>query len=119
MLVVKISDALVNGLRGTVVALGKDCVTVHFSSLTQIVRLERHMFIKVDPESKTSLAKRYQFPLILSFGITIHKAQGLTLDSVIIDCEDACIPGQVGVALGRAKSVENLQVKNFKSSLVT
>lgn len=119
MLVVNLSDKLVNGLRGTVVELGTDHVTVHFPSVNQTVRLDRHMFTKVDPENKICLAKRHQFPLILSFGITIHKSQGLTLESVVIDCEDARIPGQIGVALSRAQSVENLQVKNFKFSLVT
>lgn len=43
----------------------------------------------------------------------------MTLESVVVDCKGARIPGQVGVALGRAKSIENLQVKNFTPSLIT
>lgn len=42
----------------------------------------------------------------------------ITLSSVVVDCEEATIPGQIGVAVGRAGNVNHLQVKNFKPCLV-
>ncbi|XP_052762246.1 uncharacterized protein LOC128204884 [Mya arenaria] len=119
MLVTNLSDHLVNGLTGRVKELTEDHVKVHFEMVDQIVTIERKLFVKFDPVSRRALAKRVQFPLILAFGLTIHKSQGMSLKSIIIDCEDAKIPGQIGVALGRATSSEQLQVKNFKPSLVS
>ena len=43
----------------------------------------------------------------------------MTLESVVVDCENAKIPGMIGVALGRSKTAENLQVKHFKHQLIT
>jgi hypothetical protein len=36
-----------------------------------------------DPVSKSIIAKRIQYPLKLGYSITIHKSQGMSLDSVI------------------------------------
>ena len=119
MFVVNLSDTLVNGTMGVVSALREDQIDVHFIKLNQTVTLTRHLFVKIDPVSRRTLAKRLQFPLILSFGMTIHKSQGMTLESVVVDCEGAKIPGQIGVTLGRVISSTNLQVKNVKPSLVT
>ncbi|CAG2220719.1 PIF1 [Mytilus edulis] len=48
----------------------------------------------------------------------IHKSQGMSLQYLSIDCSNACFPGQIGVAVGRAKSTDGLMLKNFKPSLV-
>jgi len=49
-------------------------------------------------------------PLSLAYALTVHKAQGLTLESVIVDCRNIRQPGQLGVAVGRAKTREGLQL---------
>ena len=55
-----------------------------------------------------------QLPLILAWGITIHKAQGLTLDSAIIDIGNEIFEsGQMYVALSRIKNLDGLYLQNF------
>jgi ATP-dependent exoDNAse (exonuclease V) alpha subunit len=50
-----------------------------------------------------------QVPLVVGYAITIHKSQGLTLEDVRIDLgKGAFAPGQLYVALSRAKSIEGL-----------
>ncbi|OEG70249.1 hypothetical protein ATZ36_05355 [Candidatus Endomicrobiellum trichonymphae] len=50
-----------------------------------------------------------QYPLRLSWAITIHKSQGKTFDNVIIDMEyGAFAPGQLYVALSRCTSFDGI-----------
>jgi hypothetical protein len=62
--------------------------------------------------------RRMQLPLRLSWALTIHKAQGCTLDWLICDLAGCFTAGQAYVALSRAKSMAGLQIVNFKSSAV-
>ena len=45
--------------------------------------------------------------------MTVHKTQGLTLEKCVIDLSTVFSPGQIYVALSRAKTMKYLQVKNF------
>jgi ATP-dependent exoDNAse (exonuclease V) alpha subunit len=47
----------------------------------------------------------------LAFSLTIHKAQGLTLDSAYIDVRAAREPGQAYVALSRVRTLAGLNLK--------
>ena len=50
-----------------------------------------------------------QIPLMHAWAVTIHKAQGLTLDDVRVDLgAGAFAPGQVYVALSRVRTVAGL-----------
>jgi len=63
-------------------------------------------------------ASRHQVPLILAYALSIHKAQGQTLERVKVDLGRVFEKGQAYVALSRAVSREGLQVRRFEPSKV-
>ena len=73
---------------------------------------------KVELPSGEVQAQRSQIPLILAWALSIHKAQGQTLERVKIDLKKIFEKGQAYVALSRATSQEGLQVLNFDKSKV-
>uniref|UniRef100_A0A1X7VTN5 ATP-dependent DNA helicase n=1 Tax=Amphimedon queenslandica TaxID=400682 RepID=A0A1X7VTN5_AMPQE len=80
---IDVTVGLVNGAIGTVMSIYAIHISIKFD----------HIDVPCDIESVTSrfmLSKnlyicRKQFPLILSYAITVHKCQGLSLDTAIID----------------------------------
>ena len=61
------------------------------------------------PENEVGSFK--QFPLNLGYAMTIHKAQGKTLDSVIIDISrGAFAHGQTYVALSRTRNASDMHI---------
>jgi hypothetical protein len=62
--------------------------------------------------SKNIVASFTQFPVRLAWAVTVHKAQGQTYASVIIDLSDgAFASGQTYVALSRCQSFDTLYLK--------
>lgn len=60
-----------------------------------------------------------QVPLILAWALTIHKAQGATLDIAEIDAGSGIFEcGQTYVALSRVKSIEGLYLSSFDATRV-
>lgn len=61
-----------------------------------------------------------QIPLILSWAITIHKSQGMTLDTAEIDAGQAIFEsGQSYVGMSRVKSLEGLYLRSFDPNRIT
>jgi ATP-dependent DNA helicase PIF1 len=59
---------------------------------------------------------RKQIPLKLAYAITIHKAQGATLDCALIDVGGRTFEyGQAYVALSRCKDIESLYVHDLEA----
>lgn len=68
---------------------------------------------KIELPSGEVQASRMQVPLILAWALSIHKAQGQTLDRVKVDLGKIFEKGQAYVALSRATCQEGLQITRF------
>jgi ATP-dependent DNA helicase PIF1 len=124
MLIKNLSGSLVNGSIGIVSKIGDASISVKFfdnlsaelsSTETEISREEW----KIENAEKQTILRRVQYPLLLSYAITIHKAQGQTLPFVKMDLGKVFEQGQAYVAISRATCMEHLQILNFSKKVVT
>ena len=104
---VDVSDGLVNGAMGTVVAVITDDknnvskILVHFDNASvglksiqssshrsihpNAVPIVKHEIQFLAKGKKGAEITHIQFPLTLAWATTIHKMQGLTLDEIVVD----------------------------------
>jgi ATP-dependent DNA helicase PIF1 len=121
MLVTNLNQAegLVNGSRGIVV--GFDATELKYP----IVKFRSGAAIPIALASWESEflpgVNRSQIPLILAYAMTIHKSQGATIDSALIDIgHNTFESGQAYVALSRVRSLESLYIWDLeKSAFIT
>ena len=100
---------IVNGSQGIIIEYVDNYPKVKFNN--GIIKvIEPHVW---SSEKVAGIAIK-QLPLIYAWAITIHKAQGLSLDTALIDIGNQIFEcGQTYVALSRVKSLEGLYLKGF------
>jgi len=113
-----VDAGLVNGSVGTVGGFGitaKNSTVEILSINIQFTNMDSPVTIYRESCSfevlKGIFYTRKQFPLMLAFAITIHKSQGLSLQSVIVDAGETTFGcGMVYVALSRVTSLDGLHL---------
>ena len=134
------SDGLVNGAQGNIVGFhwpnGK-CQEYYEQAPLSIDVLfddprvgayfnnSTHRPISIKPISVSFYNKRRisvtrtQFPLTVSYAVTVHKVQGLTLKEAAIDIGSSIFTaGQAYVALSRVPSLEGVTMLDFDPNVI-
>lgn len=114
----------INGTSGIVEKLSDKTIIVHCLKDNKYITVRKEEWksfaYDIDEESGEIKEKEtgsfIQFPLQLGYALTIHKAQGKTLDRVIIDINrGAFAHGQLYVALSRTRKKEDMLIKRTLS----
>ena len=113
-----LKDGLCNGTRLVVRNLREntlDCEVLTGVAVGDRVIIPRISLCPSDSNLPFQI-KRIQFPVRLSYAMTINKSQGQTFDKVGIYLQRPCFThGQLYVAFSRAKSFEGVKVKVCES----
>jgi ATP-dependent exoDNAse (exonuclease V) alpha subunit len=116
---VKNGDKWHNGSMGIVRAMSARDITVQLlSDSRDVVTVKPEKWEKIeysrdenDRIIENEVGGYKQFPLNLGYAMTIHKAQGKTLDAVVIDmARGAFAHGQTYVALSRTRSATDMHI---------
>lgn len=107
-----------NGERGTVVSLaaggrakrGREAIVVEIEGIhTRTVHVRPASWDVLDAEGEV-LSSMVQYPLRAAWAVSVHRAQGMTLDNAVVDLTSCFAPGQAYVALSRVRSAEGLSI---------
>lgn len=102
----------VNGSTGILLDVNDDGLLIELLQNRRIVSVEKSTFSLLNADG-AEVAAVTNYPVNLAYGTTIHKAQGMTLDQVVVNLKALWEPGQAYVALSRAKSPEGLYIEDW------
>ena len=130
-------DGLVNGVQRTVTAFieahpqqgsaPQTAVLIKFDSVKVGARRKRKLkksasdSIPIEIEEARFTVGTYsaqevtrkQFPITLCYASTIHKVQGLSMNTIVVTFDKYFQGGHTYVALSRSKSLKGLHLRNF------
>lgn len=110
---------LVNGSQGIVVGFSdeenKHFPIVKFDNIEQEITIHDHSW-GFESDERYSIT---QIPLILSWAITIHKSQGMSIQKAVVDIGSSIFQyGQTYVALSRVKSLDGLYLTKVNAQKI-
>lgn len=118
---IKNTENFFNGETGIVTDIDneKGIIFVQKDSNGETIPVMRETFEKVnyalnggEVVAKPTLSV-VQFPLMLSYAISIHKSQGMSIKNLFINCDGIFEDAQFYVAISRATSPDSLFIRNF------
>lgn len=120
---IDVTLGLVNGTVGNVVAVNRAADGNRIDSIKLVTSDNKEFTItRVDIKFEVFhkiVVHRRQFPLSLSYGITIHKSQGVTCKTAMMDLGTTIFSdGQAYVGLSRVSTLEGLHLINFNPASV-
>ncbi len=103
-------DGLINGSRGVIIDFDFTGPVVRFVNGQERI-IEN---IKIVDQDDPALTISFM-PIKLAYALTIHKSQGMTLDSVILDLGDSIFEyGQAYTAISRVRNLESIKIIDVK-----
>ena len=115
-----LENGLVNGLSGRITKLNDDSISLRIEPMDNLChglegiefQLDKYTFTVRDINGKI-IASRNQFPVKCGYATTVDKAQGRTIEQLVVDCYNLWKPAQMAVAIGRAKCTAGLEIQNY------
>ena len=111
MITWNISDTLKNGTSATFLGVKDGLLEVEVPE-QGIIILKQETWLKRNRSGEV-VGSRTQFPVVLFYASTCHRAQGLTLPCIVVHCTKEFVSGLIYVAVSRVRSEENLQLCGF------
>lgn len=106
----------VNGSLGTVRSIGPESLHIRLLNGEDIlIGQEKFAYMNGDGNEVFSA---WNFPVTLAWATTIHKAQGASLDRMIVDLHALWEPGQAYVALSRVRSGAGVHIERWSASSI-
>ena len=109
-----VDKGYVNGTTGTVINFTGGIPVVKTKD-GKVVYVERETWTQ-ENEGGVVVASITQIPLKLGFATTVHKSQGLTLDSAVIDLSRSFTEALGYVALSRVKTLEGIHLLGYNDT---
>ena len=115
---IDVEHGWLNGTLAVITAIHANYITIESTKTgrrTVVTRMKQNVSF---PGSAVQYI-RTQFPLILGWALTVHKVQGMTLETVYVLLNKIFFAsGQAYVALSRVKSLDNLHLLQYDPSAV-
>jgi ATP-dependent DNA helicase PIF1 len=115
-----IEDGLINGSKGKIEHFNENGEPVIMFANGVRRAISMHEW---EIEDGPHVIKAHGLPVILGYGCTIHRSQGMSIDLAIIDIGRSIFKGaggygQIYVALSRVRTLQGLSILNFDPSRI-
>ncbi|HYG84611.1 MAG TPA: PIF1 family DEAD/DEAH box helicase [Verrucomicrobiae bacterium] len=113
------NEGFVNGTRGRVIRFRDNGQPVVHTTDGDDIAVHEHSWKTYSDNGRRVIAEVSQYPLRLAWAVTVHKSQGMSLDSALIDLSQAFTPGMGYVALSRVRSLDGLYLAGLNEQALT